>query len=897
MIPLNRLTFQHVARCWTSFFVIAAMSAQRGSAYQLDAEALAVMPSAQYAVSGGSQAHAGTVVTGARTPVSAFATEAGVYELDLATKTVRVWPRTAFGGELRDSRFGGVDASGSGTGFSNPKRMAKKPGANLIAVVDASIWNENLGMIPGVSFYEFEETTDSDGVLESVAFTFKGRFEHALLRYAEDVVFFPDGALFDFAVAATYEDVSTVTGDARQSWIVLGSGLENPAIADVFLAVRDKADYTNEEEVVSWPTTLAVDPTDASTLWAGSRSCSAVLRYDGPGGAYSEEVRHWTEEYNLYYGHRYVSSVDENDCCVADQVIGSLEDAGAAGRRMGAPGGLQMWDSPTGGKLLVVADTDNNRVVAFDEAGNERFVLGSEGAYKGHFTNPQGVWINDSGTEMVVADTGNGRVQVFSLEGVYVGPDESAVLSGFTTVEWEDLAETIARTNAVFYYESDVAARTNWFVAAAPGLTNRVYTVTASSSVPGALRLVTETIEIPAGETTAPIVFYALDGVEGGTECTISVGGIDGSFSISNAPPSLSTGTESSIAGPDPTFESFAYLEGAAAEASNAEFEVRTIGSTAAFHANAFDVSADEGSVSYEWRVVAVPRSAQYIVSAPAVYYTNVVTSGVPPTGTFVRLTEEEAAGLPDGENGGKLYCTTNVTADVSTSYVLDYSTGKYVQVVTTNVVEFVVSTNELFATTVVSTNSALAMATWGRLLLDGDDYAGNLVADFTLSGADVSFQVNSNNVYFAVLTATDKDGGSVRSLDTPDEFYWCFAGEGGNGPDPSQDPAVYSVVFTDVSGTNVTFVATLASGTPSSLDELSVQYAAALGGDWNPLFGFSPGTILESGGGPSVTAATLETGESAVVGIEPGASSVGVSIIYDAEPADGSRFYRVVKP
>ncbi len=874
---------QPVSRLWLRAFagIVAVISASPSKAGVLSLEPIG--PEAPYAaVASGSAL---------RKPVSAFATERGVYELDQVAKAIRVWPRGTMDGELTASRFKGIDASGNGRSFENPKRMTKRAGGNLIAVVDADVPNENLGKMPGVSFYEFTENVGADGVLASVAFTFKGRFEHDLFRYAEDVAFFPDGAEFDVAVAVTYENVYSISGEARQSWIALGSGgFESPELADVFFAVRDKAAYTNTEPVGAWPTTLAVGAD--SSVWAGSRSMGSVLRYDAEGGDYATEVVHWTWVYELdggpvgwSGGGHYEPEIDPNPCAVADFVVGELDEAGSENNRIGAPGGIRIWgDSPVG-ELLLVADTDNDRVVAFDEAGNECFRFGSKGSLPGEFTNPQDVWVNDAGTELVVADFGNGRVQIFSLEGVAAAV-ESYDLSGFTTSTWEDKDHTVARTNAVFYSESDSVPVTNWLVAASASRTNRTYSVSVESDPAGAVDLVTETVELPAGETRAPIVFYALDGSAEGTSCTIVVGGAEGSFTISNVPPSLSTGSGGSWS--DPSYaHSYAYSDEAVAEAANADFEVRRVGSEIHFHARAADVAADD-PLAYEWRVVGTSATALVLERT---YYTNVVESGVPPTRTFVRIPEDEALSMPAGENGGRLYIVTNEVLNVKTNYTPIVGSNLFDIQLVTNSWELVVTTNELFSSVVATTNKY--PSTWARLIFGGNDYDSFLDEDVTLQGADAEFRANEGLLYFAILTVTDKDGASVRTIDQANGAYWCFQSTGGTGPGPSG--ATYTAAFTDVSATNVAFLVVVESGEPSPSDQIFLRRAASLDGPWEDLFTLKPGSMLinhSTVSGQRVPFPTpAKTAREWLVATE---DVLDVLFVYDGVPEDAVRFYRI---
>ena len=878
-----------VSRLWLRAFagIVAVLSAAPSTAGVLPLEPIG--PESPYAA-------VSTAGTALRKPVSAFETEHGVYELDLVASSIRVWPRGTMDGELVGSRFHGIDASGNGKAFENPKRMTKKAGGNLIAVVDADVTNENLGKMPGVSFYEFAETVGTDGVLSSVTFTFKGRFEHDLFRYAEDVAFFPDGADFSVAVAVTYENNYAMAGETRQSWIALGSGgFDSVELAGAVFAVRDKAAYTNTEPVVSWPTTLAVG--SDSSIWAGSRSMGSVLRYDAEGVDYTTEVVHWTWVYELEGGPtgyaggsgHYEPEIDPNPCAVADFVVGELDESGSENNRIGAPGGIRIWgDSPVG-ELLLVADTDNNRIVAFDAAGNECFRVGSKGSLPGEFTNPQDVWVNDDGTELVVADFGNGRVQIFSLEGVAAAV-ESYDLSGFTTFSWEDKDHTVARTNAVFYSESDSVPVTNWLVAASASRTNRTYSVSVESDPAGAVALVTETVDLPAGATRAPIVFYALDGSAAGTPCTISVGGVERSFTISNVPPSFATGSGGSWT--DPAYaHSFAYSDEAAATVANADFEIRQVGSEIHFHAKAADVAADDSvdaPLSYEWRIVGTKAAALVLART---YYTNVVETGIPPTRTFVRIPEDEALSFPAGENGGRLYIVTNEMLNVKTNYSPIIGSNLFDVQLVTNSWELVVTTNELFESVVATTNRY--PSTWAGLFFDGTDYDSYLDADVTLTGPDVEFSTMEQDcLYFAMLTVSDKDGSSVRSIDTANRVYWCFQP---TGDSPLPDGATYLARFTDVSGTNVAFVVFVESGDPSPSDQLFLRYAASLEGPWKDLFALKPGIMLINHANVSGQRVSFPTpNRTAREWLVETDGTLDVLFVYDDEPDDDVRFYRI---
>jgi len=67
-----------------------------------------------------------------------------------------------------------------------------------------------------------------------------------------------------------------------------------------------------------------------------------------------------------------------------------------------------------------VADTGNNRLQKFSLQGGLLQVIGQSGSGEGEFRSPSGTAISSKGT-IYVADTGNRRVQVFSSKGTFLG--------------------------------------------------------------------------------------------------------------------------------------------------------------------------------------------------------------------------------------------------------------------------------------------------------------------------------------------------------------------------------------------------------------------------------------------------------------------------------------------
>ena len=72
---------------------------------------------------------------------------------------------------------------------------------------------------------------------------------------------------------------------------------------------------------------------------------------------------------------------------------------------------------------VFVADTGNHRIQVFDRNGTFKFAFGSEGSGEGQFLSPRGIDVTKSShisrSKIVVADTGNHRIQVFHVNGTF----------------------------------------------------------------------------------------------------------------------------------------------------------------------------------------------------------------------------------------------------------------------------------------------------------------------------------------------------------------------------------------------------------------------------------------------------------------------------------------------
>jgi hypothetical protein len=77
-------------------------------------------------------------------------------------------------------------------------------------------------------------------------------------------------------------------------------------------------------------------------------------------------------------------------------------------------------NSDTCSYRILVADSGNNRIQAFDAQGNFIAAYGSFGSGPGQFNNPQGLAVDEAGN-VLLADSGNNRLQVLSFNGASFG--------------------------------------------------------------------------------------------------------------------------------------------------------------------------------------------------------------------------------------------------------------------------------------------------------------------------------------------------------------------------------------------------------------------------------------------------------------------------------------------
>ncbi len=118
----------------------------------------------------------------------------------------------------------------------------------------------------------------------------------------------------------------------------------------------------------------------------------------------------------LVFSHPGDYYTDRHSIRVADRAVSPLFEFGERGAGNG------QFETPAGAAVtaagaILVADSGNNRVQAFDPYGGFITAFGGPGRGNGQFNNPQGLAVGSNGS-VIVADTGNNRLQVLAFDGV-----------------------------------------------------------------------------------------------------------------------------------------------------------------------------------------------------------------------------------------------------------------------------------------------------------------------------------------------------------------------------------------------------------------------------------------------------------------------------------------------
>jgi hypothetical protein len=260
---------------------------------------------------------------------------------------------------------------------------------------------------------------------------------------------------------------------------------------------------------------IAVDP-QTGDVYATVPDAGAVYRFrppgDGPGSWVTSIVK--TDDIGVWRQ----PAVDPEESFVA----GVVGEPGSAFGKLSSPGDLCVWyPSSLDEAVVLVADTDNNRIEAFDCAGTALFTFGGTSAKP--FDRPQAVWGDPGTDEFAVSEYSGSRVRIFEpdLSGVdadfilSLGMVWPASMVDLSIADGHAFVDAI-HTNAVdsgslLVVESDDATNVLRFVVP-PSREARSYTLSVAGGA-GVVDPVSATATVEPGETEGFFAFYAKDGV------------------------------------------------------------------------------------------------------------------------------------------------------------------------------------------------------------------------------------------------------------------------------------------------------------------------------------------------------------------------------------------------
>jgi len=107
-------------------------------------------------------------------------------------------------------------------------------------------------------------------------------------------------------------------------------------------------------------------------------------------------------------------------------------------------------------RAFYVVDQATHRVQKFSSEGVLELVIGKPGSRPGDFRNPMGITVNRDTSEIIVADTGNNRVQRFDSLGRFIGLLGDSELQGPAAISNPQAVETDNRGRI---YVADTMAR------------------------------------------------------------------------------------------------------------------------------------------------------------------------------------------------------------------------------------------------------------------------------------------------------------------------------------------------------------------------------------------------------------------------------------------------------
>lgn len=800
-----------------------------------------------------------------------------------------------------------------------------------------------LQLSPGFEYpirKEIKAVTSATTNLETVAhydYVYTYTTNASLLSTATDVAFVGDDALValftDCGYAETVQDGRwDDTTERTVHHVVPGLAFFNLADPSEWAVVYPLA--TNrlckeKSESAVRTSGLAVDP-DTGEIYVSVSSASTVLRYAAP--VPGDPASWLSSAAGRSHDTLAVQSPVRPDETFAAGVPGM---SGTTAGTLSIPQGLSLWRPDAGTPILLVADRSNDRIAAFDTVATVSITnwLGTSAGQplangvpvdpavgfteiptdKGVRTNwyrvetaafplfevsnrsiplknPEDVFGQDGTNVLAVADTGSKSIRLHELDlSALDSPDVLSMATfwpapqaGFPDLSTGDFFfgtdelglplacrdaphANAAAVSTLLVPESDDAVDTLRFTVL-PARFDRTYALSFESAH-DVLEPVAATADVPAGATTGEFSFRALDGIE--RPWTNVVWWV---------PATHPSGLEILVA----TNE---WAEGAAFAETNVwrAWPVHTA-------------------------VVSLP-SAGYATNAP------LVVLNAAPAITNAQLVGEAVAsmfGPPYVHAHGLALAAADVAADAGLTYAWWATTNRTWA-----------ANNRNWA---VTNHDWAASADTGWTAFDGVEGVDLLVArgptvalpfgynaaDYTGGGFPVPGGGDAGTApFFLVCTVLDKDGGATvlafpeNTQASEYEEKWtlkevnCTFQDFEVAPVVPPDPAVYAAVFTAVSGTNVAFRLALVSGEPAPGDAVTLQYAPVLRNAWTNLFTFSPGVILVYGMTVSGQNVSFETGETAAATLVPdtAAGTIDADFVYDAEPAEPTRFYRIVQP
>jgi DNA-binding beta-propeller fold protein YncE len=119
----------------------------------------------------------------------------------------------------------------------------------------------------------------------------------------------------------------------------------------------------------------------------------------------------------LYVSHPGDSYSDRQSIQIFDQTLTLLREFGAT-NQLKEPSGIAIWGEPCSDDScrILVCDSNNNRIQVFSMDGVFLNTYGKKGWLNGQFNNPQGIAVDSKG-QVVVVDSGNNRLQMLSFDG------------------------------------------------------------------------------------------------------------------------------------------------------------------------------------------------------------------------------------------------------------------------------------------------------------------------------------------------------------------------------------------------------------------------------------------------------------------------------------------------